>query len=153
MKCLLIETKDKRKFFTHKKNFIQLIEFSKTFDAEMSIVKIEKGTVLELEELAPAFCNPNYKKTNINYEKIKDKYIQEKKTRSEIVKIAEKIQNHIRNQFKRKDSVSLKKLRIKFKEYELSDAALCNHIRRTKADLENEGMKFIKISAGEYKAI
>lgn len=53
MNCLLIETKDKRKFFTHEKNFIQLIEFSKAFNAEISIVKLEEGSVLELEELAP----------------------------------------------------------------------------------------------------
>ena len=62
MKCLLIQTKDKRKFFTHEKNFVQLIEFSKTFGAEISMVKLEEGPILELKELAPAICDPSYKK-------------------------------------------------------------------------------------------
>jgi hypothetical protein len=153
MKCLLIETKDKRKFFTHEKNFIQLIEFSKTFNAEISVVKMEGGTVLELEELAPAICDASYKKINVQYKIIENKSCSEPKTRSEIIKIAEKIQDYIKNQFQRRDSVSLKELKKKFKKYELSDATLCNHIRRTKTNLEKQGIKFQKISAGEYKAV
>jgi len=35
----MIELKDRRKFFTHPKNLPELIEFSKTFGAELSVVR------------------------------------------------------------------------------------------------------------------
>lgn len=56
---LMVETNNK-KFFTHKKNYTQLIEFSKTVDAEMSIVKVDDVVILDLQELAPAICNANF---------------------------------------------------------------------------------------------
>ena len=65
MKCLLLETKDKRKFFTHEKNFLQLIEFSRTFNAEISVVKMEQTELLDLKDLAPAICDAHYKKPKI----------------------------------------------------------------------------------------
>jgi hypothetical protein len=152
MNCLLIETKDKRKFLTHEKNFIQLIEFSKTFNAEISIVKLEEGSVLELEELAPAICDPSYKKNKIKYEVIETKMSKEGKSRPEILKIADKVKFYIQNQFQNGKTVSLKELKTKFKKHKLSDATLCNHVRRVKQDLENKGFIFAKIGAGTYKA-
>jgi hypothetical protein len=59
--CLMIKIPDNRKFFTHEKYFPQLIEFSKIFSAEISVVKIEDDNILEFEELAPAMCNAGYK--------------------------------------------------------------------------------------------
>ena len=48
-KCLMVETKDHRKFFTYPKNLNQLTEFYKTFGAEISVVKVEDDTeVLDL---------------------------------------------------------------------------------------------------------
>ena len=156
MKCLLIETKDKRKFFTHEKNFIQLIEFSKTFNAEISTVKLEEGVILELEELAPAICDPGYKKPKTQYEVIEARMTTDNsllRSRSEILKIANRVKKYISDQFKNRNAVSLKQLKNKFKRYKLSDAALCNHIRRMKQELEKEGFQFTKINAGEYKVV
>ena len=62
MKCLMIETKDNRQFFTHEKNFNQLIEFSKFFKAKISVVQIMGADLLSLEELAPALCDTTKKK-------------------------------------------------------------------------------------------
>lgn len=152
MKCLLIETKDKRKFFTHEKNFVQLIEFSKTFNAEMSIVKIEKGPLLELEELAPAICDAGYKKSQINYEVIETKLSKSGKVRPDILKNANKINKFILTRLTSRASISLKDLKSRFKQCELSDSALCNHIRRAKKQLENQGWTFTKTAAGTYKA-
>ena len=153
MKCLLIETKDKRKFFTHEKNFIQLIEFSKAFNAEISTVKLEEGVVLELEELAPAICDPGYKKPKVQYEVIETKMAIDARSRSEILRMAERVKKYISEQFRSRNTVSLKELKKKFKRYKLTDAALCNHVRRMKQELEKEGFKFAKISAGQYKVI
>ena len=70
--CLMIKTKDNRKFFTHEEYFPQLIEFSKTFGAEISIVKIQDNNILDINDLAPAICNGNYK-NEANYELVKIK--------------------------------------------------------------------------------
>ena len=151
MKCLLIQTKDKRKFFTHEKNLVQLIEFSKTFGAEISMVKLEEGPVLELKELAPAICDPTYKKIKSQYSIIETKINTDVKSRENILTIASKVKKYISEQFKSRNTVSLKELKKKFQKENLTNAALCNHIRRVKQDFEKEGIKFIKIGAGEYR--
>lgn len=151
MKCLLIQTKDKRKFFTHEKNLVQLIEFSKTFGAEISMVKLEEGPVLELKELAPAICNPAYKKIKSQYSIIETKLNTNIKSREEILTIANKVKKYISEQFKSRKIVSLKELKKKFQKDNLTNAALCNHIRRVKQDFEKEGIQFTKIGAGEYR--
>ena len=150
MKCLLIETKDKRKFFTQEKNFTQLIEFSKTFDASLSIVDLEEGKLLDIEELATAICDPNYKSES-SYKNLKNEAKVETKNRLEMLKIAETIKRYIYQQFEKRNSVSLRELKKKFKKYELSDSALCNHIRKSKLEFEKQGYKFIKVNTGEYK--
>jgi hypothetical protein len=141
MKCLLIETKDKRKFLTEEKNFKQLIEFSNTFGAKMSIVEIEEGEVLKLEELAPAICNSHYEKQTINYEPIKE--FGSKKTN--------KVIRYIENRFKKGQTVSLQDLKNKFKE--LTPSSLCNYVTKTKKEMESLGVKFVKIGAGKYRKI
>ena len=152
MKCLLIETKDNRKFFTHEKNFVQLIEFSKAFNAQISLVKLQEGEILEFEELAPAICDAEYKKPEARYEIIEIKTpIEGIRSRAEILQIAEKVQKYIKEQFQNHKIVSLKELKNKFKKYGLNDSSFCNHIRRVKLNLEKEGLKFVKISAGQYK--
>lgn len=148
MKCVLIKTNDDRQFFTHEKYFIQLIEFSKAFNAEISIVKLEEGSVLELEELAPAICNSNYTKSKLQYSIIKRKNV---KTRTEILHIAKQVKKYIFEQFQSRNSVSVKDLKNKFKKYNLTDSALCNHIRRVKQEFEKDGFKIIKINANQYK--
>lgn len=145
MKCLLIETADKRKFFTTEKNLPHLVEFSKTFNAKISLVKIENGNLLELDELAQAICNQNEEKTKIVFEKIDTK----SKSRSDILNLASKIQAHIINQCITKQTINLKDLKKQFNN--LSTAAICNHIRRVKIDLEARGYKFKKIAAGFYQ--
>ena len=74
-KCLMLETKDNRKFFTHSKNFKQLVEFSKNFGVKMFLVKtdINKTNILELSKLAPALCNKSYKPKVLNFEIIETK--------------------------------------------------------------------------------
>lgn len=151
MKCLLIQTKDKRKFFTHEKNFIQLIEFSKAFNAEISTVKLEKGSILELEELAPAICDPEYKKTNIQYEVVEEKMQTKDRSRAETLIVAKKVKKYINEQFEKRNIVSLKELKKKFKQYKLTDATFCNHIRRTKLELEKKGFEFSKLNVGQYR--
>ena len=121
MKCLLIETKDKRKFFTHKKNLVQLTEFAKTFNSNLFIVELERGEILELEKLALAICDPNYKNNEGVYtinEQIREiKAI--KKVKNERADLGEKIRNFIINEFMEKKPISIKKIKNKFKKHEI----------------------------------
>jgi hypothetical protein len=72
-KCLMIETKDKRKFFTYAKNQKELKEFTKNFNAKMFLVKaeIKQNNILDLEKLAPAICDKSYNINISNFEIIK----------------------------------------------------------------------------------
>jgi hypothetical protein len=149
MKCLLIETKDKRKFFTHEKNFIQLIEFSKAFNAEISTVKIDKAPILELEELAPAICDANYKKCNVEYSVIESKLHECKKI--ENLSIAKTIRNYIFEEFKNKKTVSLASVKKQFEKQKISDATIYSHIRHVRLELEKQGYELTKERAGHYR--
>jgi|694.fasta_scaffold01232_19 hypothetical protein len=152
MKCLLIETKDKRKFFTHKKNFSQLIEFCKIFKANLSIVNMKEGAILDLEELVPALCNPKQKKQNYEYVVIENKISPccEKPNKREMAK---KIQNNIKNNFLSNKIIVLKELKGKYNKYGFSDANLCNYVKKIKNELSKEGYTFSKIAAGAYKIL
>jgi hypothetical protein len=150
MKCLLIETKDKRKFFTHKKNLEQLNEFAKTFNSNMFIVELEKGEVLELEQLAPAVCSPDYKKIESSYKIIEEVQTKENNKFKKIEK--QKIKDFISKELLTKKSISIKKIKNKFKRYCVSDSTYYNQFKIVKTELEKKGFKLLKIKAGIYKA-
>ena len=69
-KCLMIETKDKKRFFTLIRNKIHLKEYCRTFRAKMAVVKaeIQKSQVLDLKRLVPALCDKNYKAKKVQFE-------------------------------------------------------------------------------------
>jgi hypothetical protein len=77
MKCLLLETSDKKKFFTLIGNHKQLKEYCRAFGAKMYVVKaeIEKSDVLDLAKLVPALCDKNYKCRKIDFEILENKKI------------------------------------------------------------------------------
>jgi hypothetical protein len=68
-KCLLLETRDKKKFFTLVGNFKHLKEYCKAFGAKMFVVKaeIERNKVLDLQKLVPALCDKNYTGEKVDY--------------------------------------------------------------------------------------
>lgn len=151
MKCLLIETSDKRKFITHEKYLPQLIEFSKTFDATVSIINADDVEILKIEDLVSVICDQNYKNNKFKYEILETKIKKETRDRRKMLSAASKIQKHLRDKFLDKEVVSLKETKKKFKKLELSDAATCNHIRRVKERLEKEGCRIQKVGGGMYR--
>jgi len=151
MKCLMIKTKDHRKFFTHEKNYPQLIEFSKLFNAEISIVKVEKTEILNLKDLAPALCDSNYQKPNSNYQVLEVKVSQKGKKRTNILKNAEKIKRYIESQFRTGKVVSLKELNVKFKKHNVTTACLCSHLSKVRNKLEKQGLNIKKLGGGRYQ--
>ena len=151
-RCLMIKTKDQRLFFTHEKNYPQLIEFSKTFDAEISVVRVTEAPILELGELAPAICEPaDTNQTLPQYKLIKVKTPCVLRKRPNILHTANRVKNYIVQQFLEGKVVSLSDLRKKFKKDNLNTSTLCNHIARVKTELEAKGTHIEKIGTGEYK--
>lgn len=147
--CLMIETKDKKKFFTYEKNLPQLIEFSKIFGAEISTVQIPPETeILELEELAPALCEKKSQKTNYNILEVK---LKSKETRRVILSRARKIQKYIQNNLISGKTVSLRELSKHYKKQKLTTACLCNHFKIIRQEMESIGYVFEKIGGGKYK--
>lgn len=138
MNCLMIETWDKRKLFTNRNNYSQLVEFSKTFEVKISLVKITDGTILSLEELASAICDPSFSQNN-KYDFV------------EITKKSHPIKNYLEERFKSRKPVSLLETKEKFSD--LNESSIRNYIRSVKTSLELQGYKFKRIQTGTYKAI
>ena len=140
--CLMIKTKDKKKFFTYERNLPQLIEFSKTFNAEISIVQILSETnILELEELAPALCEKKSQKAT--YKVIEVKLKPQKTTN------AKKIQSYIKKSLLNGKIVSIKSLKQRFNG--LTTACLCNNFKLIRNYLTNQGLSIEKIGQGAYR--
>lgn len=147
MKCLLIELKDKRKFFTHQKNFDQLIEFCKSFKANMSVVNMKNGNVLDLDELVPALCNPKQKQ-KYDYTILEQKMI----TRNENKKITnQNIQKYIKNKLMAKQTVGIEELKKKYGKNGVSIGAINGCYNKVKNELKKEGYNLMKVSVGVYK--
>lgn len=88
MKCLMIQTKDDRKFLTYQKNYKHLLEYIKTFKAKLYTVNINKNQqILDLNKLVAALCDKNYKIKNFDFEII------EKKSHKKKIKIKKSIDN------------------------------------------------------------
>lgn len=148
--CLLIETKDERKFVTHQENFKNLIEFAKTFDAQIFLINNPNKKILNMEQLCKAFCNQNYKSQS-EYRKVKKLFPNTQKTRKEILKEAQEIQSFIMETFAKGESLSLKELNDKYKNCNLTSSCLCQHMARVRSQMRKDGFDFIKIGAGNYK--
>lgn len=151
--CLLIKTKDQRKFFTHEKNLELLLEFSKIFKAEISKVNVEEAEVLELEELAPAFCNMAYKISEPIYKILEIKVPNNKKKRKEILSLSKRINNFIKKEMIQGKDLSLKEIKNKFNSEKLTTACLCAHFTKVRNELEKKGYRSKKVKGGTYRLI
>lgn len=146
--CLLIRTKDNRKFLTYEKHLPSLIEFAKTFNAEIYKATAE-GKLMELKSLANAICDPQYDE-NPDHTKIEKLYPKSKKTRDIILKDASKISRFIRRRLLSGKPLSLIELKEKYKNCNVTDACLCNHLATMRQSLVREGHSFDKVGAGKY---
>lgn len=148
---LMIKTKDKRQFFTHQKNMPLLLEFAKTFNAELIIVSSNQVPVLELDKLALAICDSNYivegdfKIISKIYPKQDDQ-----KQRNELIENANIIKSYIRNKISKQKSISLKDLKKEFSHLKVTDSCFCHHIKVVREELKLKGVEVVKTGAGQY---
>ena len=149
-KCLMIELKDKRKFFTDKKNYNQLVEFSKAFDAEISVVRTDEAPV-DLMSLASSVCDDSIKVTKPSFEILEVKVPNITRRRSKLRHNAKIIRRWIRKEILDEKIVKLAGLARRYKRYNLSLACFCNHFTTVRNELVREGYKIEKIKRGEYQ--
>ncbi len=135
--CVMIKTKDRRVFYTFKENLPDLNKFAKVFNANVSIVKVDQAEVLNLTELAQAFCSANPD--------------QSKRDRNILLKNSKIINDHIENLFRNGQIVSLKQLVNNFQKIKVSTACICNHISKIRKRLQKEGLKIVKLGGGKYQ--
>jgi len=151
--CLLLRTKDKRCFVTSEKHLDTLTEFAKTFKIEVFLVELkEKTKILGLKTLASAVCdqNQNY---DVQHTKLKKLFPANKRSRKEILEEAARIQRFIQKRFTSGKQLSLKELKEKYKNCNLTDACLCQHMAKVRKLLSRKGNNFEKLGAGVYRLI
>jgi hypothetical protein len=148
MQCLMLETKDQRRFFTHKRFLPNLVEFCRTFDSEISVVKLkEKAEVLDLVELAPAICDANYNQ-EADYEIVEEKI--SRKNRKP-VRTSDAVRQYVRDRFSSGDTVELQQVAQHFKDLNVGLSSFCKHIAYVRNAMEKEGHQFVKMGGGKYR--
>ena len=147
-KCLLIKMKN-RGFLTSESNLPLLIEFCKTFSAEIHRVTPDpKEKIVSLKQLSTAFCSNVQKMPQCKT--LSQIYPEPNRKRSAILGEARKIRSFIQKQLLDGRIVSLKNLKVKYKNYKLTDACLCNHMAIIRKGLAKDGYSFKKTGAGAY---
>jgi len=149
-KCLMIELKDKRRFFTDKKHYPELVEFSKAFDAEMSIVRTDEE-VVDLVSLANVVCDDTISIKRPSFEILTPLVPRASRCRSKMRHDAKIIRRWIRKQMLAGKPVRLSGLAQRYKRYNLSLACFCNHFSAVRKQLQEEGHTIKKIKRGEYQ--
>jgi hypothetical protein len=148
-KCLMINTSDNRKFFTFEKYYPQLVEFARTFGAEISLVRAKDANVMSLKSLAEAISDPTKVDENSSFEIIQSKVSSAVKER----KNAAGIRKFLRESFLTKGTASLSMLRQEFRDLRLSLPCLSNHLNRVRRELQSEGYKIEKTGRGCYSVV
>ena len=152
MKYLLLKIK-KRLFLTHEKNLNSLIEFAKTFSAEIHLVEAESQKVLELKTLADAICNQDYEcQVKSEFKTLRKIFPKTQRNRDTILSNAKKIRKFVHRRLTSGKPISLKELKEKYKNYKVTDACLCSHLTSVRKYLAEEGYQIRKIGAGTYVA-
>ncbi len=156
VQCLLVQTHtlarqsdgtlqmQTRHFFTQKKNFNYLIEFAKSFGANLIMVRAKRVTILPLNHIVCAFCDPFYNDTS-EFTVLNDMtpgkgIASNHDTSPELDKI--------RSEFLRGRKVSVKSL---MKKSELSESTIRRYLTIVRNDLCEEGRIIKKPSRGFYQ--
>lgn len=77
IKCLMLETSDKKRFFTLMGNYKQLTEYCRAFNAKMFVVRaeIKKSQVMNIPRLVVALCNKSHENLKADYKVVEQKKI------------------------------------------------------------------------------
>lgn len=142
----MIETRDRRRFFTHEKNINQLIEFSKFFKARISIVEMKGGDLMSLDRLAPALCDTRERSARAECEVIEVKLdFTGKEARANPVALKKSIKRTLISG----KTFSIKSFMSRHKE--VSRAAVYKWANQVKQELTTEGQEIVRVGPGKMK--
>jgi hypothetical protein len=145
MICLLVETVDKRKFLTSKKNLKALSEFYQRFGATIRLVEANgRGKLLSLDRLAEVICDPHTEPEGFSYDIVcADPYLDSKQQKRALDKTARTLEKLLLSG----KQVDLKKFADKIK-MPLTSVRLCINSLRT--SLASAGKTVAAIKPGVY---
>ncbi len=154
-KCLLLKTPDGACFFTEVKHFPCLIEFGRTFEAEISIVQTkEEVEVLELDDLAKSICAPEHE-THPEYEvlEIKLNKPQKKSNQSRAAKSEQgrSVVQYIIGEMVSGKTMTNATLESQFPN--VTKPCLNNHYTRARRELRAQGHLLKKEKPGTYSIV
>jgi hypothetical protein len=142
---LLIEV-DNKFLFTHKKNLPELVEFSRAFGAEISLVKPETPAsvkILNLDQLAKKICDPTPEEKPPNYAVIEKKL-------SPVVKAkSHQITHFMQNSLLNGEAIHIPTITEIFPY--VSHATVYNCFKKLCSKLSKDNRKVLKIKSGTYQ--
>jgi hypothetical protein len=151
-KCLLLKTPDQRCFFTDEKNYPTLIEFGKTFGAEISIVNTkELVEIQDLSDLAKSICSETkieYPAYEVVETKLPAVVNPTTENRNSKLKQAKEVIDFIRAELLAGNLVSLSMLETRFTN--ISKSSLSNYFSRAKRELLSQGHDVKREKPGQW---
>lgn len=158
---MLTTSPDGRRFFTPEANYPLLLEFAKTFGAELSIIKAQEPIeILELSELTKSMCDQAYNDKGKSFEIVETKFTPSGESQYKIktaddgkVGRNQEIKNNIREKLLSGKEVALKSICQEFEASGLSPSTLCNYFKQVRISLINQGYGFAQIKRGCYKLV
>lgn len=145
MNYLMITLRDKRKFLTNTKHLNQLVEFAKTFGANLSIVTTQYKNLLSLDKLAEDICDTNSKPNEFTYEIVQSVPISQSKTNIVFKKIISALRRH--RHVDTEEIVSL------YKKKGIDEKNIYSQITRAKKHITKIGMTLKKLGRTKFTAI
>jgi hypothetical protein len=146
-KCLLVKIKGGHKYLVSEGNLSSLLEFLKTFQAEVYRVKLIEGKVLPgLKALANAICNQDYK-SDFKAKKLK-KVFPVPGRRKATLKNAKKVREFIEKRLLAGKPLALRTIKNRYQSY--SYPCLCNHFSAVRKKLADNGCTIAKVGQGAY---
>lgn len=165
-KCLMVELADGRKFFTKINSQSNLIEFSKTFDANLKIVIANDPELLSLKKLAKSICNNENGGSNVEFTVLKMLSNKNKSSHGFITEFtkfsnlttkqkysskSKSVFDYIIEKLKSGDKINIKDFAEKMKKHDISISTIYRFLNLSKKMLkEKDGLNVSKISPGIY---
>lgn len=153
---LMIKTKNKKKYYTDLENLPMLVEFAKTFGAELSVIESPDVQSIGLDLLAPALCDDSYESPQTERKPIIVRKIYPLEpnvshTRQEMLQNAKIIRDYIKSVLDSKGIIKISEIKEKFRNLHLTDSCISNHMAVVIKDFEQFGKKINRLRIGVYE--
>ena len=154
--ALMIQTDAKRRYYTDPENLPMLVEFAKTFGAELTLVDSPEIEVMPLDLLAPALCDDNYRSPKIGQKvrivrKLYPEQTNLSPSRQDMIRNAKMIQNYIRGTLSKNKIIRVSAVKEEFRNLNLTHSCISNHVTCILREFENKGLKVKKLKPGSYQ--